>query len=491
MIQFRIKPKEVRGFLHYWEMCIGSSNAYTALREDYRKQLKRAHEELGFRYVRFHGILDDRMSVLIDKKDHFGNSLGKVYNFSNIDNIYDWLIDNHMKPFIELGFMPSAIASGERTVFHYKGNITPPKYYSEWEELIRRFLMHLIDRYGIEEVRSWYFEVWNEPNLFFFFDGDKKEYLKLYTSTVKTIKSVDNELKVGGPATSCNYWIKDIVDYCTTNSVPLDFISTHHYPTDDPLWQSGMDVTDFFKSESSRNRKYHRGILTKMAKKVKEEAGSLPVFFTEWNISAMNNDAQHDESYAAAMVAKTLADNDGLVDGYSFWTFSDIFEENGQLAGAFHGGFGLQTYAGIAKPVYRLFELYHGLGDKRLGVESSSPGSTVEMIATKKGNSFRLIIYNYNIQSEPISSEQVSINLSDIDEIKAIRITRIDDKHANAKALWVSEGAPEYLSREMVKRLHNASELYYESLNMQSVDFSGELKMTIPEHGVISIDIEV
>lgn len=486
MIKFTINTEKITPFPHYWEMCVGSSNAYTALREDYRQQLKRAHEELGFKYVRFHGILDDRMSVLIDKKDHRGNLLGKVYNFVNIDNIFDWLLDHGMKPFIELGFMPSAIASGERTVFHYKGNICPPKDYVEWEELISRLTEHLILRYGIDEVREWFFEVWNEPNLIFFFDGDKQEYFKLYETTARAIKKIDSKLQVGGPATSCNSWIKDTVDFCNENQVPLDFISTHHYPTDDPLWESGMDILEFFQSGLADNRVYHRGVLKKMTAQVKKEAGDLPIYFTEWNTSAMTNDSQHDEPYAATMVAKTLVDNDGLVDGYAFWTFSDIFEESGQLPGAYHGGFGLQTYSGVAKPVYRTFQLFHGLGQERVEITCDTKDSTVEMIATITEKGYRIVAYNHNIQGEPIEDEVVSIPLKNLNVSKDGLLWRIDDTHANSKKLWEEEGAPEYPSRELVKKLHQASELIAEA-----IEFDEKLEFIIKKQSVVCIDLTV
>lgn len=504
MVHFQINLDNTTPFPHYWEMCVGSCQAYTALREDYRQQLKRAHDELGFQYVRFHGLLCDQMSILVMKKDHAGNELGLVYNFVNMDNIFDWLLDNGMKPFIELGFMPSAIASGDRTVFHYKGNITPPKEYSAWETLIHRLTVHLIERYGLEEVRTWFFEVWNEPNLFFFFSGDKNEYFKLYESTARTIKRIDSQLKVGGPATSCNSWVKDTVDYCRENNVALDFISTHHYPTDDPLWASGMEIMEFFQSGLADKRTYHRGILQKMTQKVKEEAGDLPVYFTEWNTSAMTNDDTHDEPYAAALIAKTLVDNDGLVEGYSYWTFSDIFEESAQLPGAYHGGFGLQTYAGIAKPAYRLFQLFHGLGTERVHVSRTmaaevslekegqveNEGSLeqedccVEMIVTKTKDGYRMIAYNHNIIGEPITDESVVIHLEDLGEINEIHLQRIDEAHANAKVQWTQMGQPEYLSREQVTRLHEASEL-----NEELMEVKNEVRFTIPPYGIVAIDL--
>ncbi len=484
MIHFNIDKDKITDFPHYWEMCVGSCHAYTALRDDYRKQLKRAHKELGFQYVRFHGLLDDDMCVLTMKRDFMGNDLGLVYNFVNIDNICDFLLSIGMKPFMELGFMPSVLAGGDKTVFHYKGNITPPKDYGAWAELITRLAEHLIERYGIEEVEQWFFEVWNEPNLTAFFSGTKEEYFKLYEVTAGAIRKVNRNLKVGGPATSCNSWIKDTIDFCEKNKVPLDFVSTHHYPTDDPLWKSGMDIVDFFQSGLADKGTYERGIIKKMTVKAKEEAGAYPLYYTEWNTSAMTNDDKHDECFAAAMIAKILADNDGLVKGYSYWTFTDIFEERAQLPGAFHGGFGLMTYAGIAKPAYRLFELFHGLGTKRLQVEYDVKDGTVEMLATKTGGGYRLAVYNHNIPEEPIKDEVVKIKVAGMTSKNPATVYRIDENHANAKALWIDMGSPEYLKPAEVEKLNEAS-----SLKAEKIMCGNMIELTIPAHGVAVIDL--
>ena len=207
MNNFKINGKVETKFPHYWEECVGSCHAYTALREDYREQLIKAHNELGFKYVRFHGIFDDEMSVCIENFDFEGNSQGITYNFINVDKVFDFLVDIGMKPFVELSFMPSCLASGEGRVFVYGGNNTMPKSDELWEDLVERFLNHIIDRYGKKEVESWFFEVWNEPNLPLFFAGTQEDYFHLYEITAKTVKKVDENLRVGGPATSFNSWI--------------------------------------------------------------------------------------------------------------------------------------------------------------------------------------------------------------------------------------------------------------------------------------------
>jgi xylan 1,4-beta-xylosidase len=465
MVDFKIsRNAATTDFPHYWETCVGSCHAYTALREDYRQQLRKAHDELGFRYVRFHGLFDDDMSVCIENFDFNGKSKGIKYNFVNVDSIIDFLLSIGMKPFFELGFMPSCIASGSKVFGAYRGNITMPKDDELWVELIRRFVTHVLERYGREEVESWFFEVWNEPNLPAFFAGTQEDYFHLYEITVRTIKQIDSQLRVGGPASSFNAWIPDLINFCTQRDLALDFISTHHYPTDDPLWKSGKDIVQFFKDTSGQLTDYHRGVLKDMVVEAKEQSGDLPLYYTEWNSSAMADDVVHDEAYTATFVAKTLADNDGMVEGYSFWTFTDIFEEQSQDPGVFHGGFGLQTVQGIEKPSYRIFQIFHELGDQRVAVQSAEPDSTAELLAVRKGDDLQLVAYNQNVPMGEIKQESIDVDLGSLPGETRCVIQRIDDDHANPKRQWQRMGSPEYPNAAQVKELRAASSLITESL---------------------------
>jgi len=469
-------------FPHYWELCVGSCHAYMGLREDWRAQLENCHRNLGFRYVRFHGLLDDDMSVC--KLD----TTGKIrYSFFNIDSVFDFLLKIGMKPFIELGFMPEVLASGTTTCFHYKANVTPPADYAAWEALIHELVQHLVGRYGLDEVRTWFFEVWNEPNLFFFWTGTQEDYFNLYAHSARAIKSVDGDLKVGGPATSVNAWIPDLIDFCRRTHTPLDFISTHHYPTDDPLWKnSELTIEEFFQKYASQYGKYERGVLQKMAAKARKEAGDRPLYYTEWNTSAMVPDANHDEAYSAALVAKTIADNDGLVEGYSFWTFSDLFEEGGQLSAPFHGGFGLQTIHGIPKPTYRVFEILHKMGNHRLKVDGGA-GSTVEMLATREGDQLSLLVYNHNIPGAEIHAEEVSITLIGFPPNQPLMMARIDGESANPKRKWIELGSPEYPALQELAQINQASRPVISELRPESHPEGCTLHFTIPAHGVIAL----
>ena len=480
-------------FPHYWEQCVGSCHAVMGLRSDWREQLEKSHRELGFQYVRFHGLLDDEMSVCIRESKIFNEDSegGLRYSFFNIDSIFDFLLKIGMKPFIELGFMPESLASGTETCFHYKANITPPADCEQWGALIKALTQHLVDRYGVEEVRTWFFEVWNEPNLKFFWAGSKEEYFKLYEHSANAIKSVDSQLRVGGPATSVNAWIPDMLEFCRSAGVPIDFVSTHHYPTDDPLWRnSNLTVEEFFQQFAHEMGKYERGVLRKMTAKARAQAGSMPLYYTEWNTSAMMPDSIHDDVYSAALVAKTIADNDGLVDGYSFWTFSDLFEERGQFAAPFHGGFGLQNIHGIPKPTYRVFEMLHRLGDRRIAVEGGKR-STVEMLAVRGDANLTLLAYNHNIPGAEICTEKVSITLKGIAPNMPISMARVDHENANPKQKWIELGSPEYPTLAELAEIEQVSLPVIQELVSENSEDGCILTFSIPPHGVASILLSI
>lgn len=215
----------------HWQWLCGTCTSFRLFLE----QLKIVHEELGIERVRFHGVFNDDMHVCKRLRNHLPAKLlnqTKIYNFYQVGKIYDHILATGMKPFVELSFMPSALASGKKTVFYYKGNVTLPKSMTEWQAFIRSFIQFLIHRYGIDAVRTWYFEVWNEPDLSCFFHGNLNDYFHLYAATVKAIKSVDKTIPVGGPATTHSSHLDEFLDYCKQNNAPVDFVSTHQYPTD-------------------------------------------------------------------------------------------------------------------------------------------------------------------------------------------------------------------------------------------------------------------
>jgi xylan 1,4-beta-xylosidase len=461
--------------LHVWEHTVGSGHATLALRADWQRQLSRCRRELGFRHVRFHGLLSDDMSTLVREE----NAL--VYSFFNADQIFDFLLSIDMRPFVELSFMPTALASKDDVVFHYRGNITPPKDYESWEALIWKLTHHWVERYGVNEVRRWFFEVWNEPNLPAFWTGSQLDYFRLYEHTARAIKGVDGALSVGGPATADNAWIEDFMRFCNDKSAPVDFVSTHHYPTD-AFGKPGDDTV-------SQLAKSRRSVLRDEAAKARTEARGKPLYYTEWNTSSNPFDELHDQPYAAAFLIKTVMEVRGLVEGYSYWTFSDIFEENYFASLPFHGGFGLLTIDGIPKPAYRAYELLHRLGDEILPVTGAH--ATVDTWVTRKEKCVTILITNGALPRHAIRTEQVAVHVHGVKRIESAFLDRIDDTHANARRAWLEMGQPERLLPRQVVALEGASAFAPTPAAFRIHDATAIFEVDVPPQGTALVTLQL
>jgi xylan 1,4-beta-xylosidase len=461
-------------FPHFWEHTVGSGHAPLALRADWQAQMLRCHNELGFEHVRFHALLSDEMGTLICQNHEL------LYSFCNIDQIFDFLLSIGMRPFVELSFMPDTLASGGVTVFRYRGNVTPPVDYDQWSALIQKLTRHWVERYGVAEVRMWLFEVWNEPNLEAFWTGPQEGYFKLYGHTVTAIKSVDQLLKVGGPATANSQWIPDFLDYCQKHALGVDFVSTHHYPTD-AFGTPGADTLTQLEHASRHGMKDQVAVSRK-------EAGELPLYYTEWNISSNPRDRLHDEPFAAAFITRIIMEARGLVEGYSFWTFSDIFAENYFPSVPFHGGFGLLNLHGISKPAYRAFQLLHHSGTELSEVEGSH--ATVDAWVIRGDGTAMVLITNVAMPRHSIQTELVNVQLSGARPPRAAWIERIDEEHANPRRLWHAMGEPEYLSALQVEQLETASTLRKEPQRWTYERDNIALTVAVPPQSVAAITIE-
>ena len=347
-----------------------------------------------------------------------------------------------------------------------------------------------------------------------FWSADKEEYFKLYEVTARALKAQDSGLKVGGPATSNNAWITDIIDFCKKSGAPLDFITTHQYPADVAI---GYGVEDsgtftnpmeklnnsqemaqimaspekmmaFFQEMSvykSQVWKYvEHGRLTEFTRRARAEAGNLPLYYTEWGSLA---GIESDGSFGASFLAKTILDGVGLVQGYSFWTFSDIFEEQGQQAAAFHGGFGLLTQQSIPKAPYRAFQLLRQLGNI---LYPALNDGTVDIypVYKEQTNVLHVLAVNHNSLLHDIEDAQARIMLPENVTARQVRhadVQRIDDKHANALNAWYEMGKPEYLNPAQKATLAAASELKREPLTI-----SGRIvELTIPAQGIALLSL--
>jgi len=363
--------------------CVGAGRANEGLRADWQDQLREATRACGFKYIRMHGLLTDDMGVY--QEDAQGNP---VYNWQYVDRLYDFLLSINVKPFVELSFMPKALASGNHTVFWWNGNVTPPKSDAKWADLIRHLVAHFQERYGHDEVKSWYFEVWNEPDLHdIFFTGTKADYFSLYEVTARAIKNVSPDYRVGGPATAMGQWDQSLIEFCHTSHVPLDFISSHCYG----VKQGFVDTTGQRGTVIDADPDSVIGRMTGERKMIDSSPmPDLPLHFTEWSSAYTPTDFMHDTYQQAAFILSKVRGADQSVNSMSYWTFTDIFEENGPRMTPFHGGFGLMNYEDLKKPAFYAFKFLNELGPTEL--RDTDPASWV---CKSPDGSVQALFWNY------------------------------------------------------------------------------------------------
>lgn len=414
-------------FPHFWEEMFGSGRAILSLRESYREDLRAVKQVTDFRYVRFHAILHDEVGVY--NEDEHGNA---VYNFSYVDQIYDGLLKNGVRPVVEISFMPKKLAFNPDALhpFWYKQNVSPPKSMEAWNDLMKHFAQHLVDRYGVDEVSQWYFEVWNEPNIDFW-NGIPRDrsYFELYANTARTLKAVNPRLRVGGPATAAAHWVPEFLAYAAAHHVPVDFVSTHGYADDTP--EDMLDTTENVPMDDRVCR-----AVARVHAQIKASAmPALPLFWTEWNVQGMNE--SRDTIFVGPALANTVRACDGDVNMMSFWTFSDVFEEGGPIPKPFEGHFGLRAEGGINKPSYYAFSLLHQLGQQRLANASKN------VIVTRGvDGSIVLAVWNLVDPDAHGATRKLILTFPGSDDKARVTVERVDKEHGNVLPHYAAMKSP-------------------------------------------------
>lgn len=455
--------------------CVGAGRANEGLRADWQQQLAYVKKECGFKYIRFHGLLTDDMGVYKEDKD--GNP---EFNYMYIDALFDFLLSIDIKPFVELGFMPNALASGRQTIFWWRGNVTPPKDYEKWGALIEHLVTHFTERYGEEEVKSWYFEVWNEPNLTpGFWTGTQEEYFNLYKYAVNAVRKVNPAYKVGGPATAGAAWEPELIDFCVKNNVPIDFISTHSYGVKQGyLDEYGNSGTVLAKEEFAVS-----GDVLQSRKEISESVKpNLELHYTEWSASYTPSDPIHDSYHEAAYVLQKLKQVGDAAQSMSYWVFTDIFEESAPRFTPFHGGFGMLNTQGINKPVFYAYQFLNRLGETEL--INADPTSwackdadgNIQVLAwdfthTHPGDSVNNQVYY--IRDLPAKDKgTLKINIADVPEGKySLQVFKTGYRCNDAYTSYYDLGRPNQLTREQVeqiKQLNDGSPVLAEIVNIQN-----------------------
>jgi xylan 1,4-beta-xylosidase len=464
----------------FFDFSVGSDYPGTLIRDDSQAQLKLVVDELGFRYLRFHAIFHDILGTV---RIENGTT---VYDWTKVDELYDDLLARHIKPFVELGFTPKALATSENSIFYWHGNTSHPQP-DGWHDLVDAFIRHIEERYGRDEVHTWFFEVWNEPNLSAFWEGgDQKAYFELYDLTAKTIKSIDPALRVGGPSTAGGEWIPEFLAHVKGSRAAVDFVSTHTYGVQDGfLDENGKSDIKLDPSPDA---------IIGDVRRVREQISAspfprLPLYFSEWSTSYTPRDSVHDSYISAAYILAKLKASQGLVQGMSYWTYTDLFEESGPPTAPFQGGFGLLNPDGIRKPAYFAYKYLHALQGKSLA--TSDPQA---MLSTRDGE-FAAVIWDFEqpeqkvsdrffytkvIPSHPAATVQFRVARLAPNAAYQLEVHRTGFRSNDAYTAYLEMGSPKPLTVAQIAHLNELSRDLPESDKVMRSGSTGTVEFTVP-----------
>ncbi|MBQ8448976.1 MAG: glycoside hydrolase [Clostridia bacterium] len=461
----------------FFARCISAGRAGELMRFPVMEQLERARRECGFEYIRFHGLFHEEMNVVRR------NAASKPeFSFAYIDMLFDKLLSIGIRPVCELGLMPRDMASEEKYVFWWKMNVSMPRDMAEWGALVAAFVRHVTNRYGEDEVKKWYFEVWNEPNHPHFFTEykNKEAYFALYDAAALAVKGVNAEYRVGGPASAGMAWIDDIIEHCRENGVPIDFITSHSYGARGDFDPDGNAVIIIRELDKVANEVRANG--------EKCKNNGLPLVVTEWSPSYSSTDTVHDHYFCAAYLLNTLKKCEGYAEMMSYWVISDIFEEVAPPTSPFHGGFGLINMQGVPKPVYHAYTFLAALGETELACGDESA------YAAKSARGAQVLAWNTALPCKVESrkyfageiangeAESIAVSIGGLEAGKTYTVCR--------KTLGKGKGDPwlEYKSGKYgtLEKLHEAEALAAASKPVEerfsaTADESGTLRFTLEQ----------
>ncbi len=466
---------------HFYDLSVGSDYPGTLIRDDSLAQLQTVEDAVHFRYVRFHAIFHDVLGTyhVVDGQP--------VYDWTKIDYLYDHLLKIGIKPFVELGFTPEAMKTSDNSIFYWHGNTSHPKP-ELWGPLVEAFVRHLEDRYGADEVRSWYFEVWNEPNLDGFWEkADQAAYFSLYDQTAATLKTVDPALRVGGPSTAGAAWVPEFLAHVAQSGAPIDFVTTHTYGVNGGfLDEEGKSDTKLDPSPDA---------IIGDVKKVRAQIAvskfpALPLYFTEWSTSYTPRDLVHDSYVSAPYILTKLKSVEGSVQGMSYWTYSDLFEEPGPPTKSFEGGFGLLNRDGIRKPAYFAYKYLHALSGNEI------PAGDTQVWASDDHGTVRAVVWDFEqpkqaTSNRPFYSRLVPNAAAVPAEIAVthlkpghytVTVHRVGYRANDAYSAYVDLGAPKDLTPAQVGQLNDLTRDKAESETSVTVGKSGTAKIAVAMH---------
>lgn len=379
---------------HNFKNFVSVGRAKELLNTNIQRMLTDLQTQIGYKYIKFHGILSDDMMVV----SRTGGKLS--FHYALVDQVIDFLLSIGLKPLIQLSFMPRELAADpDKTVCYSPFITSPPREMSEWDLLIKDFTEHLLERYGIDEVTTWPFSVWNEPitskSMFGF--GDDAVFFRFYRHTYHAVKKVCRNIRIGSPSIlymenlGNDTWIRSFIAYAKKHDCMPEFINVHYYADIIPSvnyhnYYVGQSTTSTFPKRTD-DFSLWIGSIRKILATLHLE--SLPIYLTEWNFTFSHRNLINDTCFKSCYIMKNLLKNYDRLDSFGYWSLTDLIEENALPDTLFHGGLGIYTINGLRKNVFYAFYFANMLGDKMI---ASDDGYFI----TKKSNDcFQIITYNY------------------------------------------------------------------------------------------------
>lgn len=462
---------------HTFKTFTSVGKAKEILYSEVQDMLRILQKEIGYEYIKFHGILSDDMMVYTKNKN------GEVIiSFALVDKVLDFLLSIGLKPLIQLSFMPKALAKyPDKTVFNSNFITSEPKDMDKWNHLIREFTLHLLDRYGKDPVENWKFTVWNEPDTpeSMFAMSSRQVFYDFYKNTFDTVKSCNPNICFGSPSSYYitfgeNNWIVDFSIWCSEHNCMPDFVNIHFYGTDftsnveqlnNTLGLAGglklSEDPDVFKKFVDILRSYVNTAYSK----------NCDIFLTEWNSTPSHFDLMSDTCFKSCYIVKNILESYDRLDSFGFWVLTDFFEETPIPKELFHGGLGLFTHNGIKKPGYYAFYLLNKLGSELIDKGNG-------YFVTKERDEFHIMLYNYKHYSSlyangetfdmtftdrytPFGSEdkkEFSLQLKGLDANK-YEVTEfiVNRQYGSCFDKWVEIGAKPLSSKEEIETLEALS----------------------------------
>ncbi len=467
----------------FWQAC-GHDYLFKLANEPSGQELLDRFELHGsMRYLRTHYTFSNRTGQDVIAGGPIGGNVvfidddGAVsYDFTIVNRTFGEYVRHGLKPIVEFDFFPDGMTKDSEDSVNDEGfgfHIGEPKEWGQWERLLRTFVQNLIDTFGVEEMRSWYFEVWNEP------DGWPVEQLpvffRLYDVFAHVVKSFDRGFRVGGPACFHSYFLRDFLEHVVhgTNHVtgatgsPIDFISYHVYGLSG-FWLKEPPYIHPAVNQFSLEVLWLQRLLNGYQK----ELGDVEFHLNEWGLCSNflrtvkeHPDLAYRNSEASPLFLMKLVDclyaigdaRDFETAMLLYWGFCGEADQ----ASAFLGQRELTTVANIPKPMLTGFELLAKLGENRLSVAGPQPGGRTGLLPARTDDTIQLLLYNYSeADTELTVEDEIEVALSNLSgRTFVFEGYHLDRSHNNTYRAWEGQGAPDRLDQSQIDDLKQVSEL--------------------------------